>query len=131
MKNITVGILLLIWQLPQIIIGSVYFIFLLISKKVNDVVFDEERIIIVADMPGAGLSLANFIFVTSVGEKLIKHERGHSIQSKYLGPIWLLVIGLPSIVWCTLSIYNSKIYSNYYKFYTEKWADHLGGVDRR
>mgnify|MGYP007099320789 FL=1 len=32
--------------------------------------------------------------------KLIQHEYGHTVQSLILEPIWLFVIGLPSLIWC-------------------------------
>lgn len=63
---------------------------------------------------------------------IIKHEYGHTIQSKLLGPLYLFIIGIPSIVWA--SIYGTKLVpetkNGYYKFYTEKWADKLGQVER-
>jgi len=60
----------------------------------------------------------------------LKHEFGHSIQSKYFGPVYLLVIGIPS----ALRVIYSKIYysfrkrewTKYYRGYPEKWADSLG-----
>lgn len=33
-------------------------------------------------------------------EKTIKHEYGHQLQSYILGPLYLLIIGLPSGLWC-------------------------------
>lgn len=57
------------------------------------------------------------------------HEFGHSIQSIILGPLYLLVIGLPSLIWCNakrfIKLRNEKGVS-YYSFYPEKWANYLG-----
>ena len=62
----------------------------------------------------------------------VRHEAiGHAKQSLYLGWLYLLVIGLPSIIWA--SLYGTLIKpsrNGYYKFYTERWADKLGGVKR-
>lgn len=86
-----------------------------------------------------GMSLGKYIFVpfelaepSAYGvREYIKHEYGHSIQSKYLGWFYLLVIGLPSFIWCNcFGKYRAKHNVSYYSFYTEKWADKLGGVER-
>ena len=73
-----------------------------------------------------GLSLGEYIFLNNNRVASIKHEYGHSIQSKYLGPLYLLVIGIPSLIWAIFG----KRGDAYYAFYTERWADKLGGVDR-
>ena len=60
-----------------------------------------------------------------------KHEYGHCRQSEYLGWLYLIVIGIPSLIWCLC--YNAEKrggLKDYYKFYTEAWADKLGGVIR-
>ena len=56
------------------------------------------------------------------------HEHGHARQSLYLGPFYLFVIGIPSLLWACL--YRKHKRGSYYAFYTEKWADKLGGVVR-
>jgi hypothetical protein len=50
---------------------------------------------------------------------VIAHEVGHSIQSVYLGWLYLPVIGLPSLIVTGISPRLAK------KFYTEKWAEKL------
>ena len=61
----------------------------------------------------------------------IKHEYGHTLQSKILGPLYLFVIGLPSLIWAgCFEDYRKENKISYYDFYTEKWADKLGGVNR-
>lgn len=79
-----------------------------------------------------GISLGHYIFVSDVAdETTIKHEYGHTIQSKYLGCLYLLVIGLPSIIWAGCGkAYRKKHKVSYYSFYTERWADKLGEVTR-
>ena len=87
--------------------------------------------------PGGAVSLGMFIFFFrdyGNGEwkqKTVKHEYGHSIQSKILGPLFLLVIGLPSIIWAAaFKEFRRKRNISYYWLYTEKWADNLGKVNR-
>ena len=87
----------------------------------------------------SGMSLGKYIFVpyknedyaTPAVQRYIKHEYGHTMQSKYLGWFYLLVIGLLSAVWnkCFQS-YRDKTGKSYYSFFTERWADKLGGVER-
>ena len=88
-----------------------------------------------------GMSLSNHIFLPRhMFERLngsnyqlnyIHHEYGHTIQSRKLGPFYLLVIGLPSIIWAgCFEKYRIKHNKSYYSFYTERWADKLGKVKR-
>ena len=46
-----------------------------------------------------------------------------------LGPIYLIVIVIPSCLWAWLGEkYREKNDVSYYAFYTEKWANKLGGA---
>ena len=45
-----------------------------------------------------------------------------------LGPLYLLVIGLPSFIHA--ATWKDRPGRDYYAFYTERWADRLGGVTR-
>ena len=119
--------LLYIWQLPQNLIG----LLLILIYKGND---DNTNGIIVRrslNMRG-GISLGKYIIVNQFArDNTVYHELGHCWQSMYLGWLYLIVIGIPSIVWAGL--YGSIIKpttNGYYKFYTEKWADKLGNVQR-
>lgn len=125
--KVILDILLYIWQLPQNLIGLVVRLIYPGCEKVNiagvDVYYNKK-------FPG-GISLGNTIVVGSKWPETILHEHGHQIQSLYLGPLYLFVIGIPSIVWAGL--YGNIIpytHNGYYKFYTESWADKLGGVIR-
>ena len=79
-----------------------------------------------------GISLGKYIIVNQWFREVdIKHEYGHSVQSRYLGWLYLIVVGLPSLLWAIM--YGRMIrqsYNGYYKFYTERNADKLGGVNR-
>lgn len=44
----------------------------------------------------SGITLGNYIIVNNI--KHLRHELGHTRQSKILGPLYLLVIGLPSLI---------------------------------
>lgn len=82
---------------------------------------------------GGSVSLGMFLFVSvSTSDdhrrKLTAHEYGHSVQSLILGPLYLLVIGLPSIIWAglpPLKRLRQRRSISYYRLYTEKWANRL------
>jgi hypothetical protein len=116
-----------IWELPQYALGY-------IIAKVTTMGYCNrwEDALVYQWEFNNGLSLGRYIFVPfDADSKYIKHEYGHSIQSKYLGWFYLLVIGLPSLIWCgCFDKYRAKHGISYYDFYTEKWADKLGGVNR-
>ncbi|MCR4675726.1 MAG: hypothetical protein K5634_00650 [Sphaerochaetaceae bacterium] len=63
-----------------------------------------------------------------------KHELGHSIQSRILGPLFIPLIAFPSTTWNLLSRMNNRLgkwmYRNYYNTPWEHWADVLGKVKR-
>ena len=65
----------------------------------------------------------------SVDRPLLVHEYGHTIQSLVLGPLYLVIIGLPSVVWMNvpaLSRWRARTGTSYYAFFTERWANALG-----
>ncbi|MBR2747684.1 MAG: hypothetical protein IKD95_04970, partial [Bacteroidales bacterium] len=82
-----------------------------------------------ANMSG-GISLGNFVYFRKPAyERLLRHEAGHCRQSRILGPLYLIVIGLPSLLWALW--WNPGRPVPYSWFYTERWADRLGGVVRK
>lgn len=121
------GTLKFIWQFPQNIIGKIV---LKVTKAKYRCHYNGASVY--TWHRGDGISLGRYIFVPSFAdENYIKHEYGHTVQSKYLGWLYLLVIGLPSLIWAGCGdAYRKKHNVNYYDFYTEKWADKLGGVER-
>lgn len=124
------NIFLFLWQLPQNIIGIIWLNINLIFyygishiKTINDNIY-------VYELPGytGSVSLGKYIIVSKYRNDLtIQHEYGHCKQSMYLGPFYLIVIGIPSLIWNCISDYTNK---SYYWFYTEKWADKLANIKR-
>lgn len=87
--------------------------------------------VVVSERFRGGISLGNTIVVRrpySAIPNTWAHEYGHTRQSLYLGPLYLFVVGLPSLLWA--AFWNPGMKASYYSFYTEKWADKLGGVVR-
>ena len=138
MKRIK-NIALYVWQLPQNLLG-VLLVALLRPERVH-VMENGNRICFATRMCG-GISLGKYSIVNTshyrkdISESLkrdtVRHNAiGHATQSLYLGWLYLIVIGLPSLVWAML--YGTVVKptkSKYYKFYTELWADKLGEVKR-
>lgn len=137
---VTYKVVLALWQLPQLILG--FIIYLInrttfktkrIMKPDNDYMWYEVNY--VPWTLTSGLSLGIFIFCNRDASDLTyMHEQGHCHQSRYLGWFYLLVIGLPSLIWCGIYtvLRRFKKFKNldYYKFYTEAWADRLGNIYR-
>lgn len=72
------------------------------------------------------VSLGMFVFVRTKSAELLRHEYAHTLQSLMLGPLYLLVIGLPSILWAgVFGKYRKRRNIPYRSFYTEKWADKI------
>ena len=82
---------------------------------------------------GGGLSLGLFIFMKD-NHKNKKwtyntriHEYGHTWQCLLLGPLYYIVIALPSVIWCNFfDNYRKKNNISYYKLYCESWANSWG-----
>lgn len=123
-----ISVLLYLWQLPQNLLGLLLRLF---YKQDNMVAYRGKIIRVCKGFPG-GISLGNTIITNRYPNNQnawndTKHEYGHSVQSKYLGWFYLIVIGIPSLLWA--AIHKSSM-GSYYAFYTEAWADKLGNVKR-
>lgn len=125
--NVILNILLIIWQLPQEIIGGLMYIMLpnFATQKVKG------AIVCFTPWMQGGVTLGNFVFINEIyykdgykssRKKIIKHEWGHTVQSKILGPFYLawFGIGIPSLIHAAI---HQK--GDYYHFWTEKWANKL------
>lgn len=119
-----VKILLYIWQLPQNLLGLIILLFLKGEQKhnLNGINFYYSNKFY------GGISLGRYIILSNNWENSVKHEYGHCIQSKILGPLYLLIVGLPSITHAWLCKCRTH---SYYDYWCEKWADKLGKVKRK
>lgn len=122
------AIILVIWQLPQVIVGFLVRLFIGAEKQ-PELSSQYDRRIFYWRF-GSGISLSTYYIIVryNADDNTVNHEKGHTIQSLYLGPLYLIVIGLPSIIWAGLIHKHTN--KSYYWFYTEAWADKLGGVTR-
>ena len=122
------NLILFIWQLPQHIVALIYFGYLVMMCKDLGVDSRYKQATVIPCIMRGAVTLGNYVFVglNSEYRKTVKHELGHTIQSKILGPLYLIVIGIPSITSCGLRrLFPSLRKKNYYNFYTEKTANYI------
>jgi hypothetical protein len=116
------------WELPQTLVGAIMSLFIKHYKE-------EYKAAVLCRMETArfGMSLGRFIFVASYhSSRTVKHEYGHCRQSKYLGPLYLPIVGLTSSLFYWISVWKGGDFSKkYYQRFPENWADKLGGVTDR
>lgn len=117
-----------IWELPQCLLAKILIYF---YKAEYIETYNKIDIYVSKKMPSA-ISLGLYIIANPrYNENVKKHEYGHTRQSLYLGPLYLIIIGLPDVCWIGLRRISKWARSkSYYWFYTERWADILGGVLR-
>jgi hypothetical protein len=114
----------------------------LCHKKPLDIIELDGQKVYLHDNFGGGISLGYYShidydatmhkhgYMNVAMETTIRHEVfGHGTQSKWLGPLYLPLIGLPSIIHCAIFVALGRKW-NYYGFYTEKWADKIAGIRR-
>ena len=114
-----------VWQAPQNILGWLAYNYIDgYETCTKDLCGEGIKCKLSVNFPG-GITLGNYIILGNI--KHLQHELGHTKQSQILGPLYLLVIGLPSLIHAAL---HSSICKNkdYYLFYTDKWANKLAGI---
>lgn len=118
------------WEAPQLLVGAVVkLVFLKYGSRGVETI--KQGTCTIQNWPmTSGVSLGWFQFTHENASRTIaSHEVGHSLQSLILGPLYLIVIGLPSLV-------HGMIWSacggkwSYYWFYTESGADKHAGIVR-
>ncbi len=80
----------------------------------------------------SSMGLGMFIFLSDrafLPQPLLVHEFGHTLQSIILGPLFIPVIGIPSLLWASLPVFEklrTEKNISYFAPYFEKWANRLG-----
>ncbi len=134
-----------IWEFPQCLLGV---ILILVYKKtlMKKITYKDSTVYIYDKFPG-GISLGQYIHVDFsklnknkewARESLkqsVKHEYGHTHDSKWQGPLYLIITGLCSSGWLLIRRIHNKFCEegkkwNYYWFFTERRADKFGEVER-
>ena len=127
--------ILLPWCIMQNLVGVGVWIYSKILGYCKRVKTDEGFIYFEVDNnnPCYGVSLGYFVFLQQKynSDKITHHhEYGHELQSMLLGPLYLILIGLPSGL---SNVFNWAKGSDiiYYNYPWEKWADYWGGVKHK
>lgn len=117
------------WQLPQLIAAFIYYWHLKRKDEILDTCTCQGTIVFIKRKSCGSVTLGPYIFLSpKATDTTVRHEWGHTRQSLILGPLYLIVIGIPSIIWAAT---HRTIAPNtdYFDFFTEKWANKLGDVD--
>ena len=107
------------WGIIQTLLG--FFVFLLNIK--NKHFFYHGAIVTERHVPSS-VSLGMFVFTTTdpmkdkrtenripdeeLSQRLLVHEYGHTIQSLIFGPLYLIVMGIPSTLWGFLPYFQHQ-----------------------
>jgi len=135
--QIPVLIFFFFWELPQTLSGLL--VLLLMKSRGIRLQVERDGHRIFFETPETGVSLGWFIFWTPAGNRFEHlandcrmHEYGHARQSMMLGPLYLLVVGIPSISRVIYSRWYRRKYGynwkNYFNGFPENWADKLGKI---
>jgi hypothetical protein len=128
------------WGVLQTTLGLICFLF-----HIKDKHYFYHGAIVTEWKSRSSVSLGMFVFITNepffyeklkdeyqkeeLSERLLVHEYGHTIQSIILGPLYLILMGIPSTIWgfsARLNKLRREKNISYFAFFTEKWANHLG-----
>ena len=131
------AILFYFWQFTYAILQNIAGLVMLAiykSRGAKSEIFHNAVITYIDKKNFGGVSLGMFIFINknTTGDKLHDmkiHEYGHTVQSLILGPVWLLVIALPTFILCGLpALVKMRKEKNvsYYWLYCEGWANLCG-----
>lgn len=131
--------LLSAWELPQNLVGLSLLGIEALTGSIVELRFERERVMV--ESKGRAISLGLFIFWCrrsnrwhELDERNRDHEWGHSVQSRWLGPLYLPIVGVSSSARALYALAYREVkgrrWEGYYAGFPESWADRLGGVDR-
>lgn len=132
--------LLFAWELPQNLLGLALLGIEGSRGAVLGLEWERERLFV--HSRHSAVSLGLFVFWAQGENRYAAHDRhtrahewGHTFQSRLLGPLYLPLVGAPSVARVLYSIAYREItgqrWTRYFDGYPENWADRLGGVKRR
>ena len=131
MKKFLLDVVNWTWCFPQTLVG---FIVKCITKgKKREVDIGDKRYTVYdCNLKSGSVSLGKYILLGkghTYSRSTIKHEFGHQLQSYMLGWLYLLVVGIPSVIWCNcFQQYRARTNTDYCSVFPENWANKLGGV---
>lgn len=133
-------IALALWELPQNLLGAATLAVARVTGQVRATERTKGRLFV--EVSGFAISLGWFVFWSGetttrwfhIDGAVRDHEYGHTFQSRWLGPLYLPVVGVPSVLRNVYAVAYREItgerWRGYFDGFPERWADQLGGVDR-
>jgi hypothetical protein len=120
--------ILWLWQLPQNLLGLIL-IWLLRARR--GVYVGSCGPAYFTEVAGVGVSLGNYVIVSSgCSFATLAHEYGHQVQSRWLGPLYLVLVGIPSAVFCNLwdrLFHKAWSVERRVAWYHSRWPEGPGG----
>ena len=119
------------WGLPQNLVGAGFYLYY--RARGCPHFRYQGALVTVWTQTSGSMSMGRFLFMhpswTPKDHALLAHEYGHTIQSLFFGPFYLLTVGLPSLIWAGLPAFQRRRrtrHIDYYAVYPEKSATALG-----
>ena len=121
------------WGIIQNVAGVIVRLIVLIGNGKEARMGTHHGAVVTKWKKSHSMGLGMFIFFGHEGapdaKNILSHEYGHTVQSAWLGPLFLPVIGIPSYTWAFLPACVKKRKEQgikYCSFYPERWANRLG-----
>jgi hypothetical protein len=122
------------WCFPQTLLG--FIVFCVVKYRGAIIEIENYRGVTLVRTTNSklmgGMALGKYNFVIDkqwkTAAQTIEHEYGHTAQGYILGPLYIIIIGIPSEFWLLLSHISPYIKKTYRTRFPENWADTLGGV---
>jgi len=121
-------IFLAVWQLPQTLLGALLVLYCRAFGGVTVVARRNSAVAFSARKMREAVSLGQIVVLSEEDAKsaeAVAHELdGHTADSKRFGPLYLLVIGIPSLLNATFHFTD-----NYFDWFTERRANRFAGLE--
>jgi len=115
------------WETKQTILGKSFAHIRNITGNVDNVEIKNGIVLVNDNNPRSttewGIIMGPYINSQNmeIDDQMYQHELGHTIQSKILGLLYLLKVGVPSIITVNFGTYHDNCWY-------ETWANNLGGA---
>ena len=119
-------VILFIWQILQNMAGIGMWLNFRMRGDVEAIVKNKYSTVYRSKFMRGGISLGSFAFVSNSmakKETVVRHEQGHMWDSKVMGPLYLFIVGLPSLLNAAFNFTEC-----YYLFFCERWANKHSGL---
>jgi len=131
-NHIVYWILQWTWGIIQNIIGAIIWLVVKFTVRNGKTIMYRGAFLTPWKLKSS-LGIGMFIFLgnwdSEYSRKVMVHEYGHTLQSIIVGPLFLFVIGIPSLIWAGVPVFENmrrRGRFSYFDPYFENWANRLG-----